>query len=93
MSSFYCRVVGSHCKRQHLRSFNHREYREELKESLGMNFFSPFQPEREFKVYKSCKCSQIICSRVHEDSMFPRLFISISKFLKLLNKLYNELGE
>ena len=32
--------------------------REELKESLGMNFFSPFQPEREFKVYKSCKCSQ-----------------------------------
>ena len=40
-------------------------YREELKESLGMNFFSPFQPEREFKVYKSCKCSQIICSRVH----------------------------
>ena len=38
--------------------------REELKESLGMIFFSPFQPEREFKVYKSCKCSQIICSRV-----------------------------
>ena len=42
--------------------FNHlyiknRIYREELKESLGMNFFSPFQPEREFKVYKSCKCS------------------------------------
>ena len=22
-----------------------------------MNFVSPFQPEREFKVYKSCKCS------------------------------------
>ena len=42
-----------------------RIYREELKESLGMIFFSPFQPEREFKVYKSCKCSQIICSRVH----------------------------
>ena len=42
-----------------------RIYREELKESLGMNFFSPFTPEREFKVYKSCKCSQIICSRVH----------------------------
>ena len=40
-------------------------YREELKESLGMKFFNPFQPEREFKVYKSCKCSQIICSRVH----------------------------
>ena len=39
--------------------------RGEFKESLGMNFFSPFQPERDFKVYKSCKCSQIICSRVH----------------------------
>ena len=39
--------------------------RGELRESLGMNLFSPFQPEREFKVYKSCKCSQIICSRVH----------------------------
>ena len=26
--------------------------REEFKESLGMNFFSPFQPEREFKLYK-----------------------------------------
>ena len=33
--------------------------------SLGMNLFSPFQPKREFKVYKSCKCSQIILSRVH----------------------------
>ena len=46
-------------------SIENRIYREELKESLGMNFFSPFQPEREFKVYKSCKCSQIICRRVH----------------------------
>ena len=39
-----------------------------LENPLGMNFFSPFQPEREFKVqimFKSCKCSQIICSRVH----------------------------
>ena len=34
-------------------SIENRIYREELKESLGMNFFSPFQPEREFKVYKS----------------------------------------
>ena len=39
--------------------------RGEFKESFDMNFFSPFQPEREFKVYKSCKCSQIMCSRVH----------------------------
>ena len=47
-----------------------REYRiyirMEFKKTLGMNLFSLFQSEREFKVYKSCKCSQIICSsRVH----------------------------
>ena len=30
--------------------------RVEFRQSLGMNFVSPFQPEREFKVYKSCKC-------------------------------------
>ena len=41
-------------------SIENRIYREELKESLGMNFFSPFQLEKEFKVYRSCKCSQII---------------------------------
>ena len=46
-------------------NIENRIYRKELKESLGMNFFSPFQPEREFKVYKLRKCSQIICSRVH----------------------------
>ena len=34
--------------------------RVEFRQSLGMNFVSPFQPEREFKVSKSCKCSQII---------------------------------
>ena len=67
--------------------------RVECRQSLGMNIVSPFQPEREFKVYKSCKCSQSICSRVHYYSIFPRLFISISKFLKMLNKLYNELEE
>ena len=55
-------------KTQNIVSIENRIYiyiREELNESLGMNFFSPFQPEREFKVYKSCKCSQIMCSRVH----------------------------
>ena len=68
--------------------------RGEFKESLGMNFFSPFQPERDFKAYKSCKCSQIKCSyRVHLYSMFPRLSIPISNFLKLLKKFYNALGE
>ena len=36
----------------------------EFRQSLGMNFFSPFQP---FKVYNSCKCSQIICSRVQVE--------------------------
>jgi len=33
-------------------TIENRIYREELKESLGMHFVSPFQPEREFKVYK-----------------------------------------
>ena len=46
-------------------TIENRIYREELKESLGMNFVSPFQSEREFKAYKSCKCLRIICSRVH----------------------------
>ena len=55
----------SHLKKTYIRIIENRIYREELKESHGMNFFSPFQPEREFKVCKSCKCSQIICSRVH----------------------------
>ena len=39
--------------------------RVEFRQSLGMNFVSPFQPKREFKVYKLCKCSQTICIRVH----------------------------
>ena len=44
---------------------NRKYIRGEFRESLGMIFVSPFQTEREFKVHKSCKCSQIICSRVH----------------------------
>ena len=55
-------------------NIENRIYREELKESLGMNFVSnfvsPFQPEREFKVYKSAKvhklyaveCINTVCS-------------------------------
>jgi len=39
--------------------------RVEFRQFLGMNFVSLFLPEREFKVYNSCKCSQNICSRVH----------------------------
>ena len=39
--------------------------RVEFRQSLGLNFVSPFQPERKLKVYKSYKCSQIICSRIH----------------------------
>ena len=31
---------------------NRMYIRVEFRKSLGMNFFSPFQPEREFKVYK-----------------------------------------
>ena len=76
-------------ERWRLKGKENRIYiRGEFRHSLGMNFFSPFQSEREFKVYKSCKCSQIICRRVHKYSMFPRLSISISNFLKLLNKLH-----
>ena len=29
--------------------------RKEVKQSLGMNFVRPFQSEKEFKVYNSCK--------------------------------------
>ena len=42
-------------KKEHIAIENRIYIRGEFKESLGMNFFSPFQPEREFKVYKSCK--------------------------------------
>ena len=96
MSSSYSKVFWlslykrnfKYSKAQFTMAIENRIYiREEFKESLGMNFVSPFQPEREFKVYKSCKGSQIICSRVNQFSMFPRLLISISNFLKLLNKL------
>ena len=45
---------------QSVRNKENRIYiRVKFSQSLGMNFVSPFQPEREFKVYKSCKCSQI----------------------------------
>jgi len=76
---------------QSMRDIENRIYiREEFKESLGMNFFSPFQPERSSKctnhinVHKLCAVEYIntVCSLDY-----------ISKFLKLLNKLYNELGE
>ena len=54
------------CVRRAVKVKENRIYiRVEFRQSLGMNFVSPFQPEREFKVYKSLKCLQIICSRVH----------------------------
>ena len=34
--------------------------RVEFRQSLGMHFVSPFQPEREFKVYNSCKLYALI---------------------------------
>ena len=37
---------------------------------LSMNFVSPFQPEKEFKVYNSCKCSQVIRSTVKENRIY-----------------------
>ena len=70
-------VYGVHTKRiEYVLEWN-------LVYPLDMNLFSPFQPESEFKVYRSCKCSQIICRRMHYYSMFPRQSISISNFLKL----------
>ena len=66
-------------------SIENRIYREELKESLGMNFFSPFS------LKGSSKCTNHVNVHKLYAVVFPRLFISISKFLKLLNKLYNEL--
>ena len=57
-----------------------------------MNYFSPFQPEREFKVYKSCKCSQIIYAVEYFNTVCS-LDYSFQFQFKLLNKLYNELGE
>ena len=39
---------------------NRINIRAEFSTSFGMNFVSTFQPEREFKMYKSCKCSQNI---------------------------------
>ena len=42
-------------------SQNRDYYRKEIKLSVGMNF-GTVEPEREFKVFISCKCSQIICS-------------------------------
>ena len=61
-----------------------RIYREELKESLGMNFFSPFQPEKcrhNVNVLKFYTVEYIntLCSLD-----YPFNF----EFLKLLNKLY-----
>ena len=51
-------------------------------------FFSPFQPEREFKVYKSCKCLQILIQYVPQTIHFNFEFF---KALKLT--LLNEFGE
>ena len=42
--------------------------RVEFRQSLGMNFVSPFQSEREFKVYKSCTYSQITGCPTKHDS-------------------------
>ena len=41
-----------------------------LSNPLSMNFVSPFQPEKEFKVYNSCKCSQVIRSTVKENRIY-----------------------
>ena len=58
-------IHHNHTYAQDIQKENRIFIRGEFRQSLGINLFSPFQPEREFKVYKSCKCSQIIWSRVH----------------------------
>ena len=62
-------------------NIENRIYREELNESLGMNFFSPFQPEREFKVYKSCKCFHKLYAVHHTNTVWSLdMSIPISLF-------------
>ena len=40
-----------------------RDYnRREIRLSISMDLFSPLEPEKEFKVYNSCKCLQILRS-------------------------------
>ena len=43
--------------------------RVEFKQSHGMNCVSPFQPERGFKVYNSCKFSQIMYTVHHTNTV------------------------
>ena len=43
-------------------------HRVEFKQFFGMNFVSLVEPEREFKVCNSCKCSQIIRSIHHTNT-------------------------
>ena len=57
---YYCQDLFTH--KESKRIENILEWNLENPSVFGMNFVSPFQPEREFKLYKSCKCSQIICS-------------------------------
>jgi len=55
---FPCTTMFSNVK--YLTKENRIYNRVDFRQSLGINFVSPIQPERELKVYKSCKCSQII---------------------------------
>ena len=70
--------------------------RGEFKESLGMNFLSPFQGSSKctnhvnvHKLY-AVEYSITVCSLFYSILFYS---ISISNFLKLLNKLYNKLSE
>ena len=57
--------------------------RVELKQSLGINFVSPFPSEREYKVYNSCKFSKIINYVTEYDPLtYPFQFLC---FIKLFN--------
>ena len=64
--------------------------RREFKQSLGMNFVSPFESEREFKVFISCNVHKLYAVKYNSTVCsldYPFQFL----ILKLLNKIFKVL--
>ena len=62
---------------------------------VSMNFVSPFQSEREFKVNNSCKCSQVIYAVHYTNTViqydpwtYPFQFLCFIKLLNNLKRVY-----
>ena len=60
--------------------------RMEFRQSIGMNFVSPFQPKKEFKVYKSCKLYAVeyinaVCSLDYPFHFNFKFFKAVKKTL------------